>query len=174
MRFIRSTYPLSIVDFGRSISPSALDSLPELEALYLITTPDFMSLESARRAIHMVEERGFAGNRLLVLLNKVKARETPDLEGIRKLLGCPCDAVFRSDHMSLYDAWSEGRFLPATSALGKELHVLADSIRAQAAGRAQPPGEKTTGSVPVGGKRWFSFLQKGPALQKTQEQGAQA
>jgi len=181
MRFIRSTYPLAIVDFGRSVSPAALDSLPELEVLYLLTTPDHMSLESASRAIQTVEERGFAGNRINVLLNKAKVRETPDLDGIRKFLGRPCEAVFRNDHMSLYDAYSEGRFLPPASALGKELHALANAIQAQAAGRAPAAGErnrdkneKTTGTVPAGGKRWFSFLQKAPALQKTQEQGAQA
>jgi pilus assembly protein CpaE len=134
MRFIRSTYPLSIVDFGRSVSPAALDALPELEALYLITTPDFMSLESAGRALQLLEERGFAGNRVAgnqikVLLNKVKARETPDREGISKYLGRPCEAAFRNDHMSLYDAYSEGRFLPASSGLGKELRALADASR---------------------------------------------
>jgi pilus assembly protein CpaE len=181
MRFIRSTYPLSIVDFGRGISPAALDALPELETLYLIATPDVMCLESAGRAIQMVEERGFAGNRIDVLLNKVKARETPDREGIGKHLGRPCAAVFRNDHMSLYDAYSEGRFLPASSGLGKELHALADAIRVQAAGRAQAAGErsrdkneKTSGTVPAGGKRWFSFIQKAPAIEKTREQGAQA
>jgi pilus assembly protein CpaE len=175
MRFIRSTYPLSIVDFGRSISPAALDSLPELEALYLITTPDLMSLESAGRAIQVVEERGFAGDRINILLNKAKAREARDREEIGKYLGRPCEAVFRNDHMSLYDAYSEGRFLPASSGLGKELHALADSIRAQAAGeRSRDNNEKTAGTVPAGGKRWFSFLQKAPAIQKTQEQGVQA
>lgn len=169
MRFIRSTYPLSIVDFGRSVSPAALDSLPELEALYLLTTPDHMSLESARRAIETVEERGFAGNRINVLLNKAKARETPDIEDIRKSLGRPCEAVFRNDHMSLYDAYSEGRFLPPASPLGKKLHALADSIRTQAAGeRNRDKDDKAAGAVPAGSKRWFSFLQK------TQPQGAQA
>ena len=175
MRFIRSTYPLSIVDFGRSVSPAALDSLPELEALYLITTPDFMSLESASRALQLLEQRGFAGNRIKVLLNKVKARETPDREGIRKSLGRPCEAVFRNDHMSLYDAYSEGRFLPASSGLGKELRALADAIRSPAAGeRSRDKNEKTSQTVPAGGRRWFSFIQKTPAIQKTQEQGAQA
>ena len=48
MRFIRSTYPLSIVDFGRSISVAALDSLSELETLYLVTTTDLTALDHAQ------------------------------------------------------------------------------------------------------------------------------
>jgi hypothetical protein len=77
--------------------------------------------------------------------------------------------------MSLYDAYSEGRFLPSSSGLGKELRALADAIRAQAAGeRSRDQNEKTPGTVPAGGRRWFSFMQKAPAIQKTQQQGAQA
>jgi pilus assembly protein CpaE len=167
MRFIRSTYPVSIVDFGRSVSVAALDSLPELEVLYLVTTPDFTSLEHAKRAIGNVEERGFAGNLLKVLVNRCGDRRKSDLEGIEKALGRPCEAIFPNDHMSLYDAYSEGRFLPATSALGKELHALADSIRVRAAG--EPAGGESDKAAPAtSGKGWFSFLQK------TQGQGVEA
>jgi len=167
MRFIRSTYPVSIVDFGRSVSVVALDSLPELEVLYLVTTPDFTSLEHAKRAIGNAEERGFAGNRLKVLVNRSGDRRKPELEGIEKSLGRPFEAVFPNDHTSLYDAYSEGRFLPATSALGKELHALADSIRVRAAGEPER-GESDKAAAATSGKGWFSFLQK------TQGQGVGA
>jgi pilus assembly protein CpaE len=169
MRFIRSTYSVSIADFGRTVSMAALDSLPELEILYLVTTPDFTSLERAKRAIGDVEERGFGSDRLKVLLNRAGERGKPDLEGVEKALGRPCDAVFRTDHMSLYDAYSEGRFLPPATALGKEFHALADSIRTRIAG----DHEVKPAAVPEGGKRWFSFLQRG-GLQKAPGQGARA
>jgi pilus assembly protein CpaE len=175
MRFIRSTYPLSIVDFGRSVSAAALESLPELEVLYLVTTADFTSLEHAKRAIQIVEERGFASNRLKVLVNRIKDRGPSDLERIEKSLGRPCDSVFRNDYTALCDAYSEGRFLSPTSPLGKELHGLADSIRARAAGeRYHSKEEKMAGAAPAAGKRWFSFLQKAPGLEKAQAQRAQA
>jgi len=164
MRFIRSTYGVSIADFGRSVSMAALDSLPELEILYLVATPDLASLERARRTIGDMEERGFAGDRLKVLLNRAGERGKPDLEAIEKSLGRPCDAVFRTDNMSLYDAYSEGRFLPPGNSLGKELHALADSIRARVAG-SRDKQEKSAGPAQESGKRWFSFLQKG-SLQK--------
>jgi pilus assembly protein CpaE len=169
MRFIRSTYSVSIADFGRTVSMAALDSLPELEILYLVTTPDFTSLERAKRAIGDVEERGFGSDRLKVLLNRAGERGKPDLDGVEKALGRPCDAVFRTDHMSLYDAYSEGRFLPPATALGKEFHALADSIRTRIAG----DHEVKPAAVPEGGKRWFSFLQRG-GLQKAPGQGARA
>jgi pilus assembly protein CpaE len=173
MRFIRSTYPLSIADFGRDISIAALDCLPELEALYLVTTPDPTSLDRTRRAIRNVEERGFAPTRLKVLLNRAGDRGKVDRGEIEGFLERPCEAVFRNDHMSLYDAYSEGRFLPPASGLGKELRAFADSIRDQAAGE-RGRGAKTAAAAPAGEKRWFSFFQKAPGLQKTQGQGAQA
>jgi len=164
MRFIRSTYPVSIADFGRSLNLTALDSLPELEVLYLVTTPDPVSLEHAKRAIGHVEERGFASNRIQVLLNRAGERGKPDIEGIERSLGRRCEAVFPNDHAGLYDAYSEGRFLPPASALGKEFHALADSIRARAAGERQPDrSDKAVAAA--GGKRWFSFLQKAQGQQ---------
>jgi pilus assembly protein CpaE len=177
MRFIRSTYPVSIADFGRHISAAALDSLPELEALYLVTTPDLTSLEHAKRAIRNIEGQGFGGNRLAgqrlkVLLNRGD-RGKIDLEEIERRLGRPCEAVIRNDHLALYDAYSEGHFLPPASALGKELHALADSVRALAAGE-RDRGGKTAAAAPASGKRWLSFLHKTPGIRKTQEQGAQA
>jgi pilus assembly protein CpaE len=161
MRFMRSMYSLSIIDFGRSVSMAALDSLPELEGIYLVTTPDMPTLEHARRAVQMVQERGFAANRLQVLLNRVPDRGMPDRKNIESFLGCPCAAMFRNDFTALYDVYSEGRLLEAGSALGKELHSLADSIRVRASGeRVAEAGESQTKAVPEGAKRWFSFLQR--------------
>ncbi|HEX4274334.1 MAG TPA: hypothetical protein VHZ74_03215 [Bryobacteraceae bacterium] len=189
MRFIRSTYPLTIVDFGRSVSVAALDSLPELETLYLVTTPDASSVESARRAIQIVEERGIAGNRFKILLNRAGDKGKLDPTATEKLLGRTCEAVFRNDHISLYDAYSEGRFLPPASPLGKEMGALADSILARG------PGERKRGSSvpetgagsgnggpareqpqPQGAKRWLSFLSGFSRTQASDpaKQGAQA
>lgn len=164
MRFIRSMYPVSIIDFGRSVSMSALDALPELDALYLITTPDSATLDHARRAIQMMEERGFSNARLKILLNRMPDRGAPDRKAIESSLGRPCAAVFRNDFMALYDAYSEGRLLEQGSRLGKEIHGLADAMRARIAGQPveEPvePVEKAVKLVPETNKRWFSFFQR--------------
>lgn len=172
MRFIRSTYPVCIIDFGRAVNVVALDALPELETLYLITTPEQNSLERARRALRGIEDRGFAGNRVQVLLNRVANPAKTDGAAVAKVLGRPCDAMFRNDHIALYEAYSEGRFLPPGGPLAKELHALAQSILERG------PGERDRGvktpAAQSGGRRWFSFLQKSPDLGKAQGQGVQA
>jgi Flp pilus assembly CpaE family ATPase len=161
LRFIRSTYPLTIVDFGRSVSRAALDSLPELDALYLVTTFDLTSLDHAKDTIAMLDERDFGRNRLKLLLNRAPERGTPDPADAENFLGVPCAGIFTSDFMALYDAYSEGRLLDTSTKLGKELHALADSVRARAMG--EPEVEKTARTARQasdGGRRWFSLFQK--------------
>jgi pilus assembly protein CpaE len=164
MRFVRSMYSLSIVDFGRSVSMAALDSLPELEALYLVTTLDMTTLAHTRRAIEMFEERGYPSSRLKVLLNRVPERGTPDRKGVESIIGRTSAATFRNDFRALYDAYSEGTLLQQNSPLGKELHALANAIRARAAGEREADSARPVGaSVPAGGKRWFSIFQRAQA-----------
>ncbi len=164
MRFIRSMYPVTIVDFGRSVSMAALDSLPELDALYLVTTIDRTTLEHTRNAIQMLDERGLPAARLKVLLNRVPDKGVPDRAGIESLIGRPCAATFRNDFMALYDAYSEGSLLQQGTPLAKEFLALANSIRARAAGERET--EEVRGvAAPVrdSGKRWFSFFQRAQA-----------
>jgi pilus assembly protein CpaE len=164
VRFMRSLYSVSIVDFGRSVSMAALDSLSELDALYLVTTLDLTTLEHTRRAIQMMDERGFPAARLKILLNRAPEKGVPDTQGIENFLERPCAATFRNDFMALYDAYSEGNLLQQGSALGKELHALADSIRARAADEPEADeGRSTKAPVPEGNKRWFSFFQRAQA-----------
>ena len=164
LRFVRTLYPVTVVDFGRSVSMAALDSLPELDALYLVTTPDPATLGHARHAIRMTEERGFPQSRVRVLLNRMPERGAPDRKAIEDILGGPCAAMFRNDFMALYDAYSEGRLLDQNSPLGKEMRRLADSIKARATGeRTIEAGESAARPVPESGKRWFSFFQRAQA-----------
>ena len=163
MRFVRSTYPVVTVDFGRSVSTAALDGLPELDLLHLVTTPDQRSVESARHALQIVEDRGFAPERIRIVLNRAVVSGKVSYSEVEKTLGRPVDVMFRDDHMTLYDAYSEGRFAPPGSPLGKELHALAASLRQRAFGEAggTKAAADTSGAGNNGGKRWFSFLGKG-------------
>jgi len=170
LRFIRSSYPIAIVDFGRSVSTAALHSLPELETLYLVTTPEHDSLAHARQAIQLVEQRGFGGNRLKVLLNRAGDKKKLDIDGIERTLDRQCDAVFRDEHLALYDAYSEGRFLSPSNPLSKEFRALAESIRLRSTGQTA----REAAVKPAENKGFFSFLHKVPGLSKDTAQRAQA
>jgi pilus assembly protein CpaE len=161
LRFIRSVYPLTIVDFGRLFSVAALDSLPELEALYLLATFDLETLDRAKDCIRVVGERGYAANRLKVLLNRMPERNAPDPKGFETFLGVPHAGVFSSDSIALYDAWSEGHLLEPNTKLGRELHAVAESIVARTRGERADAKKVEPGPGGGGGvKRLFSFLQR--------------
>jgi pilus assembly protein CpaE len=160
LRFVRSTYDVSIFDFGRYFSAPALDSLPELETLYLITTMDLHSLEQTRECLFAVAARDFA-SRVRVLVNQVASdRGAPDPTGVESFVGAPVAGVFSSDPESLYEAWSEGHFLTTKAKLGKELHALAQSMLSQHPPQQQPqPAEKAPAKAE--NKGWLSFIRRG-------------
>ena len=143
LRFLRTIYPLAFLDFGRCYSTAALESLPEMDTLYLLTTQDLHTLENARDFLRLAEERAKGADRIKVLLNKVPARQKPDLDSLESYLGIRPENVFSDDAEALYEIWSEGRMLGSDSALGRELGALAKSILAQ--DMPEPVAKQTAG-----------------------------
>ncbi len=165
MRFIRSNYVSTVVDFGRSISLPALDALPELETLYVVTTAETATLAQAARTVRMAEERGFSGNRISVLLNRVSVKNPPDMRAIEQQLGRPPAASFVSDFMAFYDAWSEGHMLPAGPRIRKEISDLSGTIVSRVIGETETEKKPAAAAAGSGSskKSWFSFLQRSAA-----------
>jgi Flp pilus assembly CpaE family ATPase len=172
---MRATYPLVFLDFGRCYSAAATDSLPEMEAMFLIVTQDLHVLENAKDFIRLADERGKGPDRIKVLLNRINARQKPDLDALETYLGIRPAGVFSDDTEALYEVWSEGRLLGGDSELGRQLRELTKSLVAppaeESAGRgpeakvSQPkPGAAATISPAAGGiGRFFSFMRKSMA-----------
>ncbi len=156
LRFVRATYRNAFVDFGRWYNAAALDSLPELESLYLIITQDMLVLESAQDFIRKAVARGALTHRIRILLNCVQPRLKPDLGALEQNLGVPVAGVFTDDAEALYETWSEGRMLTSESVLGRQLIALAGSL---AEPKAELPSAK---SKPAGApallRRCFTFF----------------
>ena len=169
MRFLRSMYPVTIVDFGRHISNAALESLPELEQLYVLASVELETLDHAKDAIAAAAREGFGPARVQVLLNRMPERKAPDLKGIENYLGVPPAGVFTDDAAALHDAWSEGHLIETNSKLGRELQAFAGAIVRKARGeRAEPQKAPATETATAGVgsvKRLFSYFQKSPRPQ---------
>jgi len=148
LRFIRTLYPLTLLDFGRCYSTAALESLPELDTLYLLVTQDLLTLENAKDFIRMAEERAKGADRIKILLNKVPGKQKPDLDGLESYLGVRPEGVFSEDAEALYETWSEGRLLGSDSVLGRQLGTLAKSILAQDMPESAPKQSDNKGSEP--------------------------
>ncbi|MDE3196629.1 MAG: hypothetical protein KGN84_09815, partial [Acidobacteriota bacterium] len=160
MRFIRSTYQTAVIDFGRHVSSAALDSLPELETLYIVTTPDLGHLDRARDCISMAMEREFPISRVKVLLNRAGDRNSMDPKGAESFLGTSVAGCFPDESSALYDAWSEGHLLENSTKLGQALTGLTKQMLSR-------PGtvktERSEAAPAAGMRRFFSFLQRSSA-----------
>lgn len=157
MRFLRSIYPVIFVDFGRHISPSALDCLPELDSLYLLTTTELDTLDRARECVSYLLDKGLDRSHLKLILNRVRDGQAMDPHGTEAFLGVAPAGTFCSDYPSLYDAWSEGHLLEPDTKLGGELYGLARSIVASVKGESAEPAKKpeATAAAPSG---WRGML----------------
>jgi len=159
LRFIRSNYAISILDFGRWYSAAALESLSDMESLFLIVTQDLQAMENAKELIELARERGRA-DRIKVLVNRVSSRQKPDLDALASYLGMRPAGVFSDDSEALYETWSEGRLLGNDSVLGKQLVALAKTIIAR---ETEDELAKTgAGGAPAAGGfgKLFSFMRR--------------
>jgi pilus assembly protein CpaE len=165
LRFMRSVYPLTVVDFGRHTSPAALDSIPELDTLYLLTTGEPDVLRHAKECAEAFAARGFERARIKTLVNRQPERGAPGAGMIADHLGAPAAGFFTSDYVSLYDAWSEGRLLQSSTKLGKELAALAATVVARVKGEsvATPTQKPHRAEEPAGLNRFLSFFRKATA-----------
>ena len=158
-----------MVDFGRCYSAAAIESVPEMEALFLIVSQDLPALENAQDFIRLTDERGKGQDRIKVLLNRVNAKQKPDLDSLESFLGVRPAGVFSDDAESLYEVWSEGRMLGNDSELGRQLKALAKSLTVPFAEEAAAklneaklaqakPGASAAPPVATGLGRFLSFM----------------
>lgn len=166
IRFVRSIYPIAVLDFGRCYSAAAIESIAEMEALYLVATQDLFALENARDFVQTLAERGKAADCVHVLVNKVPAKQKPDLDGLEKFLGIRPAGLYSADSEALYETWSEGRLLGEESVLGKQLGALAQLTIAAEASRDEGSKKNAKGKesgAPLGFAKLFSFLRSSGA-----------
>jgi pilus assembly protein CpaE len=138
LRFVRFQYDCTIIDLGRGMNPLVMSALEELDEVFLVTTLDVPALHQAKQIVLSLRERGFATNKLRLVLNRVP--RSPDVlpDELEELLGITVYTMLPDDYASIYEAYSEGQLLPAGSALGKQLGRMA----AKMAGVAEQPGKK--------------------------------
>ena len=100
-------------------------------------------------------------DRIKVLVNRVTAKQKPDLAGLESYLGVRPAGVFSDDTEALYETWSEGRMLDANAGLGKQRAALSKSLTDREAEDAVKTGDQTANAQAAGLGRLFSFMRRG-------------
>jgi pilus assembly protein CpaE len=128
LRFIKSGYPWSVVDLGRGLNSTTLHTLEEVDATYLVSTMELLSLHQAQEVADTLKNSGYRREKLHLILNRTPKRPALTPEEIEKLLGVPLFAVLPDESSELHDCYAEGKLLPPTSQLGKHLGRVAARV----------------------------------------------
>jgi len=128
LTFCRGQYDFSIVDLGRSLNLTAMNSLEEIDETYLVTTLDVPALHQSKQIIQTLSGVGYGRERLRLVLNRMPQRLDVTPDELEKMMSLPVFATLPNDYPSLYESYSEGSLLPPNSRLGKELNRMAMKV----------------------------------------------
>lgn len=128
LRFIRTNYDWTVVDLGRSLTPLSMAVLEELDRLLLVTTLDIPALHQTKQTVEVLLDMGYGNHRINLILNRMPKRTDLTLTELEKMLGVPIYATLPNDYPGLYDAYAEGRLLPANTKLSRGLSDLAGKL----------------------------------------------
>jgi pilus assembly protein CpaE len=136
--FVRGHYDWTIVDFGRGLSPMALNVIPEVDETFIVTTLEIPALHHCKHIVQALLDGGYGQHRIRVLLNRAPKRMEVSLEELDRMLGVPIYATVPDDYQALYDTYAEGGLLAPNTNLGKHFARVA----ARVAGVQQKEGKK--------------------------------
>ena len=128
LTFCRGQYDFTVVDLGRSLNLTAMNSLEEIDETYLVTTLDVPALHQSKQIIQTLSGVGYGRERLRLVLNRMPQRLDVTPDELEKMMSLPVFATLPNDYPSLYESYSEGSLLPPNSRLGKELNRMAMKV----------------------------------------------
>jgi pilus assembly protein CpaE len=140
LQFMRKQHEWTILDLGRSLNPTALAVLEEIDQLFLVSTLEVVALHGLKTIVHGLFEQG---EKLQLILNRTPKMMDISTEDLEKILGRSLYAALPNDYMGLYQSYSSGNLLSSNSRLAQDFAQLASKI---------------TGVPPIKSKKKFAFF----------------
>jgi pilus assembly protein CpaE len=129
LNFARSRYQWTVLDLGCSLMPHTTSILESIHELYLVASPDVMSLYRVKQTLTELEEHNYSRERVRLILNrsaeyedKVVAQEAQRTLGITSFFSLP------NDYAGLTEVYATGSLLSAHNPLGRQISALASKI----------------------------------------------
>jgi pilus assembly protein CpaE len=123
--FARPNYDWTLVDFGRSLSHTAMAALDEIDEVCLVTTLEVPALHQSKQIIQTLLDSRYGKNKIRLILNRSPKRLDITPGELEKMLGVPIFCMIPNDYPELYETYAEGRMLNRNSDLGKHIAKLA-------------------------------------------------
>jgi pilus assembly protein CpaE len=137
MEFMRRNYSALCFDMSGNLERYSLEIMHESKRIFLVCTPEIPSLHLAREKYLYLKQLDL-GERVSVLLNRCPKRSLITPQQIEQLLGIPIYMTFPNDYQGVQRAMTAGRWVEASSELGRQFGVLAHSMLE---GKATPAPE---------------------------------
>jgi pilus assembly protein CpaE len=138
LRLAQSRYSWIVIDMGR-FSELSINLMGETNQLLLVSTSDIPSLYEAKRILQKLSEVAYPPGHIRLLLNRVSKAEL-DVPELEKTFGMPISAFLQEARRELHEAYAEGKLLPDSSLLRRQINRIAGELTGLGAGSAKPGG----------------------------------
>ncbi|MBV9503678.1 MAG: hypothetical protein JO323_01600 [Acidobacteriia bacterium] len=128
LRFWRSQYELTVVDFGHGFSPLLGDVVEWVDMLAVVTTNEVHALRQAKLILQGLERRNYGGKRVRLVVNRMPKRPAIQVPELERIMGFPIQATLPNDYRSLAEAYAQPKLLEPSSLLGGHMAELASAL----------------------------------------------
>ena len=138
LTYARSQYDWIVADLGANLTSLSLALLEDMNAVYLVTTPDVASMLQTRRLIQRLIQLDYPREKLKLLVSRVEKGQVVFPDDLKNMIGLPVEAVFPSDSPEVAAAHASGRLMAAKSDFGKRIAQLAARLRGKTVEETKP------------------------------------
>jgi pilus assembly protein CpaE len=127
MRFARRRYRVLCADLPGTLDPASMVVLRESSKIFLVSTPEPMSLYMAREDMQMLDQLGL-GHRVSLVLNRFSSKSGREPEDAAHTVGAPLAAVVPNDYRAVQYAFRVGQPMAANSPGGAAIRDFARTL----------------------------------------------
>jgi Flp pilus assembly CpaE family ATPase len=140
--FASKTYKWTVVDLPAAVYGCCRDILAESETVYLVSTPDIMSLHMAKRRLDQLLAACVTPGNVHLVINRFSEGQCLSVDEIRKIIGIRVACTLNNDYQALSRVCLKGELLDESTGLGQQLREFARQI-CGASVAPKPPERKS-------------------------------
>lgn len=129
LNFARSRYQWTVLDLGCTLTEYTLGVLESINELYLVASPDVLSLYLVKQILRQLQEINYSTDRVRLILNRsVEYDDRIVSEEAEKMLGISTFWSMPNDYSGLSEAYANGGLLAPRSPLSHQISQMVSEI----------------------------------------------
>jgi pilus assembly protein CpaE len=124
----RKSYEWTVVDLPAAVHGSCGDMLAESDTVYLVLTPDVISLHMAKRRLDQLLGASVLAGNVRLVINRFLEDQCLSVDEIQKILGIRVACTLKNDYQALSRVCLKGELLDESMELGQQLQEFSRQI----------------------------------------------